>query len=97
MHVDLINHSPNGDFEGQYQWMNDELTNKVFKNLSWLEGDQLAVYKAQPMSWTGGNQEPIQWVAGWGAWTPWAPDYKPSALTTQPHCFWRVFTVSFFS
>ena len=50
MHVDLINHSPNGDFEGQYQWMNDELTYKVFKNLSWLEGDQLAVYKAQPMS-----------------------------------------------
>lgn len=39
MHVDLINHSPNGDFEGQYQWMNDELTNKVFK-----------AYKAQPMS-----------------------------------------------
>lgn len=65
MHVDLINHSPNGDFEGQYQWMNDELTNKVFKNLSWLEGDQSAVYKAQPMSWTWGNQEPIQWVAGW--------------------------------
>ena len=96
MHVDLINHSPNGEFEGQYQWMNDELTNKVFKNLSWLEGDQLVVYKAQPMSWTWGNQEPIQWVAGWRAWTPLAPDYKPSALTTQPHCFWRVFTGFFF-
>lgn len=30
------------------------------------------------------NQEQVQWVAGWRAWTP---NYKTSALTTQLHFF----------
>ena len=33
---------------------------KCLKKPNWREADQLAIYKAQPRSWTRGNREQIQ-------------------------------------
>ena len=42
---------------------------KVLENPNWQEAGQLAIYTAQPRSWTRGVREQIQRMAGWRTWT----------------------------
>ena len=58
-----------------------QIVNKqqVFKNPNWQEADQLTDCKVRPRSWTQGNREQIQCIAGWRA-------NKSGALATRPHC-----------
>ena len=54
----------------------------MLENPNWWVADQLAIYTAQSRSWTQGNPEQIQSMAGWGTWT-W--DHKvPSPAPLLP-------------
>ena len=48
------------------QWLNKHI---VLENPNWQEADWLTMYTAQPRSWTRGDREQIQRMAGWGTWT----------------------------
>ena len=58
---------------GYYSWIKlfgvGLKSNNMVKNPNWQEADHLAIYRAQLRSWTRGNQEQIQRMAGWRAWT----------------------------
>ena len=82
--ITLIDYTSNGALQGQYKQIDINVVNKHDDNVLNIPTDQLAIYKVQPRSWIFSNQEQVQWVAGWRAWTP---NYKTSALTTQLHFF----------
>ena len=71
-----------GAFEGQWNTMNETTT---VKNPNWPEANQLAIYKC---SW---EVEPGTIRNKFNEWlervlNPGSPDFKASALTTEPHC-----------
>ena len=84
MIIIIITLIDNGALQGQYKQIDINVVNKHDDNVLNIPTDQLAIYKVQPRSWIFSNQEQVQWVAGWRAWTP---NYKTSALTTQLHFF----------
>ena len=51
-----------------------------------LYNEQLAVYRAQPRSWTRGNRKQVQWIAGARAWTQAtrSRDQRPNYSATLP-------------
>ena len=80
--------------QGQYKQIDINVVNKHDDNVLNIPTDQLAIYKVQPRSWIFSNQEQVQWVAGWRAWTP---NYKTSALiyTSYPTCMEALWFILF--
>ena len=66
----MIDHSPNGAFQGQ--WWNDETNNpnehNKVKNPNWQETDQLAIYKHDRGAELGSTEKQLQLSGQSGAW-----------------------------
>lgn len=94
MIIIIITLIDNGALQGQYKQIDINVVNKHDGNVLNIPTDQLAIYKVQPRSWICSNQEQVQWVAGWRAWTP---NYKTSALsyTSSPTCMEALWFILF--
>ena len=94
MIIIIITLIDNGALQGQYKQIDINVVNKHDDNVLNIPTDQLAIYKVQLRSWICSNQEQVQWVAGWRAWTP---NYKTSALsyTSSPTCMEALWFILF--